>query len=211
MKNIVIKCFVLFFVTLSAVNAQDNKPASDKTKEGVAMRKDSIRPDSVQAMITAAESQGWLHDREIMIVPELLNMYNQASDYFYKLINENDPRYRETFVFHTCKYLFAKGVEGVILWGASPDGKISVFFHPRHLVGEFESEVPTHLHKVVLDSLKVGETLFQAHQGWIIKQQESGKNLDLDREIKETLEWIPRLGMSYALENQYETLHRTLR
>lgn len=171
--------------------------------------KDSNIPppsDSVDAMLAEAQKQGWLVGKELKFIPELESMYKGAADYFLNLVNESESDMRETFVFNSSRYLFAKAVEGVILWGMSPDGNISIFFHPRHLVGNFETEVPKHLHKTVSDSMLVGESLFRAHQNWVISVQKSRQNIVLHDEIQKTLRWIPKLGISYGLAKNYQNL-----
>lgn len=165
-----------------------------------------MEKDSITAMINEARQQGWLVQDQLAFIPEIMNIYSQASEYFLDLIAEEDPQYRQTLVYHTCRYLFAKAVEGVILWGPSPGGEISVYFHPKHLVGELKTEVPSHLHQTVIESQEVGESLFRAHKDWIIECQEKGVSLDLSDEIRKTIEWIPRFGISYALQKNYHAM-----
>jgi len=162
--------------------------------------------DSLGAMIIEANRQGWLPDRNLSFIPEILPIYQKAAEYFTKFIYESEPEYLETFVYHTCRYLFAKGVEGVILWGMSPAGKVSVYFHPKHLLGDIETEVPHHLHKTVVDSMLVGESLFEAHQGFVLQAQKNKDDINLHAEVSLTLQWISRFGITYALYNRYQAL-----
>jgi hypothetical protein len=161
--------------------------------------------DSVDAMLSEARAQGWLQD-SMGRIPELVTLYKNAADDFMGLVRESEPDGRQTLMFHICRYLFGKAVEGVILWGAAPHGNISVYFHPKHLVGEVETEVPVHLHKVVIDSMSIGETLFRAHQAFVIQSQKEGIGIDLEDEMAKTLQWIPRLGVSYALHRKFNLL-----
>lgn len=162
--------------------------------------------DSIDAMIYEAKQQGWFRGKTLSIIPELLKIYKGAADHFMKMIEAEDTQYRETLMYHTCRYLFAKAVEGVILWGNSPDGKISVYFSPKHIFNDFETEVPQHLHQTVIDSMPVGESLFKAHQKFVIQAQTSGLDINLREEMQNTIYWITRLGMSYALFNRFGLL-----
>ena len=120
--------------------------------------------------------------------------------------NADFSQYRETMVFHICRYLFAKGVEGVILWGGSKDGKIYVYFHHKHFTDKFETEVPAKYHSLVEDSMKTGVSLFKAHQEWVIQKQNAKAEIDLSKEIEEVIKWIPRFGIAFALHNKYQAL-----
>lgn len=166
----------------------------------------ALHADAMDTLLTEAETQGWLPGRELSLIPEILPIFNNAASYFLNYIEEQEPMRRETLMFHTCRYLFAKGVEGVILWGAAPKGKISVYFHPKHLLGEIETEVPKHLHQFVLNSLPEGESLFRVHQKRVLDLQKSGKPVDLHEEMKTTLTYITRLGISYGLFHKYQEL-----
>ena len=160
--------------------------------------------DSVGAMISEATRQGWLPI--LGSIPELVSVYENVPDYFMNIIDGSEPRMRETIMYHICRYLFAKGVEGVILWGLAPDGQISVYFDIKHLIDGIVTEVPHHLHETVVDSMCVGESLFRAHQEFIIQAQKVGLEIDLRQETIDTLKWIPRLGISYALFHKYQAL-----
>lgn len=162
--------------------------------------------DSIGAMISEATRQGWLQDSDLGFIPELVSIYKNAADHFTNIIDKSEPKMRETLMYHTCRYLFAKGVEGVILWGISPHGKVSVYFHSKHLVESVETEVPKHLHAIVINSMPIGESLFRAHQYFIIQSQKKGHYIDLQNEMCETVQWIPRLGISYALYNKFHEL-----
>ena len=162
--------------------------------------------DAKETLFAEAERQGWLPGRELSFIPEIQHIYERAANYFLDFIEDQDPKMRETLAFHVCRYLFAKGVEGVILWGASSDGNISVGFHPKHLAGEIETDVPKHLHETVTRALPIGESLFRVHQKRILDHQNAETALDLHEELKTTLQWIPRLGISYGLFNKYQAL-----
>lgn len=162
--------------------------------------------DSVGAMLSEAQRQGWLVGKELRFIPELESIYKSASEYFASLVEESEPKLRETMTFHSSRYLFAKAVEGVILWGMSSDGNVSVFFHPRHLEGEVETEVPRHLHNVVIDTMSLGESLFKVHQNWVIAAQKGGRDFCLRDETQKTLRWIPKFGINYGLFKNYHTL-----
>jgi hypothetical protein len=162
--------------------------------------------DSVDAMTKEAIRQGWLEDIGLKMVPELVNIYSDAADYFMDVIDDTEPRLRETIVYHVCKYLFAKGVEGVIKWGSSPEGKLSVCFHAGNLSGNMDIELPKHLHKVVLDSQLVGESLFKAHSKFMLDCRSSGIRVDIREEISKSVEFISKLGVHYALFNNMQIL-----
>jgi len=164
------------------------------------------KKDSLDAMILEATSQGWLSDRNFEMIPEIVNIYNEAADYFIDIIEESDPRMHESLVYHTCRYLFAKGVEGVILWGLASDGKVSVYFNPKHLNGDIDTGLPPNLHKVVINSIPIGESLFRAHQEFVIHHQKSGLKIDIHAEIVKTLQWAARFGIRYALFHKYQIL-----
>jgi TPR repeat protein len=161
--------------------------------------------NSLDAIIAEAKRQGWLRD-DFGYIPELLNIYTPASKYFMDLLLKTEPEMQETMKYEICRYLFAKGVEGVILWGLSNDGKISVNFHPKHLTEEIETEVPKHLHELVVQSRSVGETLFWAYNRFMLKQQEAGADLNCHEEALNVLRWIPKLGISYALFKEFHQL-----
>jgi hypothetical protein len=162
--------------------------------------------DSIDAMILEATRQGWLTNRNLAHIPELVSIYENASDYFMNVVDKSDQKMRETLVYHICKYLFAKAAEGVILWGTSPGGNISVYFHSKHLVGDCETEVPRHLHKAVIDTMSIGESLFRAHQEFVVQSQKQGLEFDLHEEIAKTIQWIPRFGINYALYHKFDAL-----
>ena len=104
-----------------------------------------MEKDSIGAMIDEVRQQGWLPQDELSIIHEIMHIYSQASEYFLDFIDEQDQQYRESLVYHTCRYLFAKAVEGVILWGASRDGNISVYFHPKHLAASWSWAPATYM------------------------------------------------------------------
>jgi len=168
--------------------------------------KDNIINDSIDAMIAEATRQGWLPDRDLGMIPELVDIYKNAANHFSNMIFETEPEYRETLMYHTCKYLFAKAVEGVILWGMTSDGQISVYFHPKHLTEGIETEVPFHLHQIVIDSMSIGDSLFRAHQEFVIQSLEKGVEISVDEEIAKTIQWISSFGIGFALFNNYQAL-----
>lgn len=162
-------------------------------------------PASVEAMLAEARKQGWLFN-ELLFIPELAGLYADASEHFIKFISGLSPCEKNNYALQVSRYLFAKAVEGVILWGHSPDGKISVLFHVKHITEKFETEVPFHLHKVVEDSMAIGESLFNAHLEWVRDQLDKKESIDLDLEIKDVFLWTPRLGICYGLSKQYDSL-----
>ena len=161
--------------------------------------------DSIKAMMRVGEARGMLEGGSLAFIPEITPMYKKASKFFLDLLAEQEPEMMETFACLICRYLFAKGVEGVMLWGASPNGHISILFHPKHLVGPLETDVPPDLHQLVVDALPLGEELFRAHQAFVLEHQFEDA-FDLDDEIEKTFEWMPRFGISYGLAQKYQVL-----
>mgnify|MGYP000129332187 CR=1 FL=1 len=48
--------------------------------------------DSVDAMILEATRQGWLPDRDLGFIPELVSIYKNAAEYFIEIIADSEPR-----------------------------------------------------------------------------------------------------------------------
>ncbi len=170
-----------------------------------------ILKDSLDAMILEAKSQGWLSDNNIAIIPEIANVYDSASKYFLETILNGEPEATQTMTFYVCRYLFVKGVEGVVLWGMSSNGLISVYFDHNHLFDDIQTDLPEHLHNEVTSTLTIGESLFFAHQKYVLYKQR--KNLansfddtDISREVELAVNWIPRFGITYAINRGYDAM-----
>jgi len=186
---------------------QRDAPSETQRKRKSKIEKAAAGVNSIQAVFAEAEKQGWLVGQNVNFIPEIMGIYGKASDYFLQMIEEADPKFRETLAFHVSRYLFAKGVEGVIQWGASPKGNISVFFHPKHLHGVMEFEIPPEYRHLVDESVKIGENLFRAHQINIMERQTKHNKLDIRLEMYDVINWMPRLGISYALNKGYHELN----
>lgn len=153
----------------------------------------------LKAMIVEANRQGWLHSAQPDIISEIAPIFDQAATYYLHLIDGAEPAKHEPLALHFCRYLFAKGVEGTILWGLSPGGAGSFRFDPRQVILSCDAAVPTHLHDTVADTMDIGESLYRSHEQHVQLARTAGRTLDLHAEIEEALTWIPRLGMHYAL------------
>lgn len=164
---------------------------------------------SLKAMTAEAARQGWMEGTQLNMVPELADMYSQSTSHFMQLFPGEDLDMLQPLVYHCTRYLFAKGVEGAILWGLSPDGKISIYIDPKHLTDTFQTEVPSHLHQTVVDSMAVGDSLYEAHRRFVQRAREAGRDVDLRAEIAETLTWAPRFGMHYGLARGLHDLQQS--
>jgi TPR repeat protein len=166
-------------------------------------------PGAFPAMLQEAEIRGCLEGGSLAAIPELHGMYQSAAINLFKLITDIEPEARQSAAFQFSRYLFAKGVEGVILWGATSDGNISVYFDPRHVTRKFETEVPKQFHQIVEDSMEVADFLFGAHQRWILAEQKANRDPDISREIGGLLRWMPLFGISWAMNNHLQYLTRS--
>lgn len=94
--------------------------------------------DFVELLIQGAQDQGWLaKNRELKFIPELLSMQSDATGYLLEFMFQQlveDEKMATTFTFMMTRYLFAKSIEATIAWGHSKDGKISIYYHTKHLI-----------------------------------------------------------------------------
>ena len=164
----------------------------------------SSAKDSIDAMLSCAKEQLWLQDNELIVIPELVSVCKSGSERILEMINNAEPEAKNEMALCATKYLFAKGVEAVILWGISSDGIISIDFHPEHITEKFETGVPAHLHSIVENTMGVGKSLFSAHQQWVSGQLKVGNEVDIDREIENIIEWSPSFGVHFAMHNNFD-------
>lgn len=161
---------------------------------------------SYDFIFAEAQRQGWL-GKSLSVIPEVLDIYRKGSIYFYEFIRKADSQYHEALVYQAVRYLFAKGVEGVIIWGKTPDGKISIGFDTHYLVEQnYNYEINEEYHYLIDEALSIGESLFKVHQSFILEQQRLNKKFHLFRQMQDTLECIPMFAVHYGLYKQYDSL-----
>lgn len=160
---------------------------------------------SVEAMLGVARRNALFDEEgEFPMIPELLPVFSKASKFFLTTIQSAPPMYLETFMHHSCRYLWGKSVEAAFLWAKSPDGNISINFEPGEMAREIlTTELPQHLEKIVLSSLDGFLPYFKAHQQAMMANQHSMRPVQIQKEITDTLEYLPRIGLAYAISKGY--------
>jgi len=171
--------------------------------------------DSVYVMSEAAETSGLISSGEIATIPELLPVLSQGSEMFFKLAVQSmaraaaqqDPQGGLPMMQRACMYLFAKGVEAVLLWAKSPDGRISMGFEPSELTTlDISTDLPPDQHRLAVDAMGGGRLLFDAHVQFMAGSWDDARQVDVkhvEDEMRKTLLWIPRFAMAYAVARNY--------
>lgn len=160
---------------------------------------------SVAAMLDMArEKELFDEDGEFPMIPELLPVFAKATKFFLNTIQSAPPMYLETFMHHSCRYLWGKSVEAAFLWAKSPDGFISINFEPGEMANEtISTDLPQYLEKIVLSSMDDFLPYFKAHQHAMMANQHNMRPADMQKEIADTLDYFPRIGIAYAISKGY--------
>ena len=174
--------------------------------------------DSSEVIVNAALAQGWIKDKELNFIPELLPVFAEATEFFFDLVVQSmndaaqrkDPQSGIAVMQRVCMYLFAKGIEAVMLWRDSPDGKISIGVEPKHLVNlDIKTDLDPGRHKIAIEKMECGGMLFEAHNKFMIQTLRDRQSPGLfgeeyvRSEMRKTIEWIPRIAMCHAILQGY--------
>ena len=160
---------------------------------------------SLCAMLDEAKRNGLYQEEDnFPIIPEALPLFSKASDHFLNIIQSHDPHLLETLMHHACRYLWGKAIESAFLWAKSPDGNISINFEPGEMANQtIATDLPTELEEIVKSSMDDFLPYFEAHQNAMIQHQSKMTPHHMEREIAVTLEYLPRIGMAYAISKGY--------
>jgi hypothetical protein len=171
------------------------------------------RDSSASAILSAARARG-LVEGELNMIPELESIFRQGERHLYNaVVNAMDfakgrrvPEFGMTVMQNACKYLFIKGVEAVILWGQTGDGKISLGIDPREIVDleVVTTDLSPEHHEMALASMQFAAPLFYAHHHFVLARLDVIPELEhedfIRREMAEALEWVSRVAISFALK-----------
>lgn len=161
--------------------------------------------NSVLVMMLEATNQGWF--KNLSYSPSIAYVCYKSAKDMMEIIDSVESKYQATTVYHASKYLFAKGVEAAIQCGPDLDySKVQLEIDTR--LGNFmhlNTSLPPHLHTLAEDSRSVGESLYFAHQKFILENQTKGINIR--EEVDFTLRYMALLGFTYGIEKEYYTLN----
>jgi predicted transcriptional regulator len=105
------------------------------------------------------------------------------------------------------RYLWGKAIEAAFLWAKSPDGKISINFEAGEVAKQtIETNLPEKLEKFVKAKMDEFLPYFKAHQAAMIQHQCYMTPDHIAREIALTLEYLPRIGMEYAISKGFHEM-----
>ncbi|HEY9072019.1 MAG TPA: hypothetical protein VIV61_17295 [Candidatus Ozemobacteraceae bacterium] len=105
------------------------------------------------------------------------------------------------------KYLFAKAVELVVIWGRSKDGKVALTLDPKDLKypGDIliDPGISKDIQKRIIDSAASAEQLFRAYQRYISREDRpAGEPVDRAAEVCAAFTWTARIALSWALTEE---------
>ena len=194
-------------ITVPAVDTPAKPPPSLEASEPTG---------SPKALIEAAKGLGLLSGNSLGMVPEVTHMFEEAAQMLHALAVESmtkaaadgDPESGLAVMQRSCMYLFGKGVQAVMVWSASPGGKFGMNFEPGDMARmtlDSCSEISETANRLATDSMKYGIPLFGAHRSFMEAAIEARPSVDegyVRAEMLETLRWIPRIAISYALEKR---------
>jgi hypothetical protein len=182
------------------------------------LRQNQQPKDSVDAMLVAAVAQKLVKSKnDLGVAPKVMPILARASDVFcdiaikaLELASErDDPKAGAAVMQRACMYLFAKGVEGVMLWGNARYGEISIGFEPADMLSlRLSTDLPADQHELAVASREHGKMLFDAHYRFLLERmRQSSGDLGWDfvrEETHKTLQWVPRIAVSFALMMGYD-------
>ncbi|MBK9519672.1 MAG: tetratricopeptide repeat protein [Anaeromyxobacter sp.] len=173
--------------------------------------------DSGDAIIDEAERLGLLVDRDIGFIPEAMPMFERASVAFHRLVVDamrmaaasRDPQQGLAVMQRSCMYLFGKGVQAVMVWGLTSDGKFGLDFQPGEMIQMKlgpSPELSPEANQAAAGTMKFGIPLFAAHQAFmqeVIPTMPHADEAFVQSEMLKTLQWVPKIAISYGLKKGY--------
>ena len=179
-------------------NGQDQRSEADPSRT-------ARLGNSLCAMLDEAKrNELYGKDEDFPTIPELLLPLSRGSNHFLGILQSQEPRLLETLMHHSCRYLWGKAVEAAFLWAKSPDGKISINFEPGEMANQtITTDLPQELESIVVSSMDDFLPYFKAHQNAMITNQANMSPEQRGKEIAVTLEYIPRIGLAYAIHKGY--------
>ena len=179
--------------------------------------------DSAEALISEAQRLGLINGRDLGFIKEVLPMFGEPCRMFHQIAIDGmtkaaaagDPLSGLALMQRSCMYLFGKGVQAVMVWGTTSDGKFGLDFEPSEMIQMSlgpSPELSPEQNKTAADSMQYGVPLFAAHQAFMEAVMPTLPAVDeafVRAEMLKTLQWVPRIAISYGLMKGYhETLSR---
>ena len=167
------------------------------------------KTDSRTVVLDAAIDNGLIAGDELVLIPEVVPHLNDASRALYEVLlqRRKSGRIPDDDLSRACCVLFAKGVEAVMLWGASPTGMVSFLVDRSLQILAIEPTIPTCYHSVIAESAPLAIPLLRKQQDWSNRQpQLHTRSSDHLEEIRKMLEWLPLIGMTHAYQRGYDAL-----
>jgi len=169
---------------------------------------------SMSVMVDAAHKHKILVNNDLKIIPELTQFAQRGTDYFFpiakdamgKAMRDSNPGFGIAVMQRICLYMFAKGIEAVMLWRDAPDGRISIEFKQNELATmEITTDLNPDRRKVVNDSAGLALPIFSAHNEFVSDSCRRGRGAAdwVEGQMKEAINWSMLLGIAYAVEQGY--------
>lgn len=157
------------------------------------------------AMIAAAVAVGILPEPALRTADKLRAMLDGAARSLTLVIIRcsGEKGVDHGLVHRGMRYMFAKAVELVAVWGRSHDGKVSVAIDPRELKYPedilVDPTIPEDIQKIVRDSAASADQLFRAFQRSVSLRGQNDEIIDRTAEVCAALTWTARIALSWAL------------
>ena len=172
--------------------------------------------DTISVMMNVAKIQGILGDKSLGFIPELSSTIEKSTAFFHQIALDmmssaaqaQDPQAGVAAMQRICIYMFAKGVEAVMLWADSPDGNISIGFEPSELSDlNIQTDLDPKRREIVLSCFPLGDALFQAHNEFMVQELTTPPGHDeawCHEEMEKAIRWSMQFGIGYALTQGYQ-------
>ena len=95
-----------------------------------------------------------------------------------------------------------------MLWSKSSDGIISLKIEPRAMAKQqIDTNLPSELEQIVCKSIPEASIYLDAHKEIMIQNQINMTRETFEKEVSETLEFFPKLGVAYAVSKRYHEIN----
>lgn len=165
----------------------------------------NVMEEMQNAMIAAAVAVGILPEPTLRTADKLRNMLDGAARSLTLVVIRCSGEHGvdHGLVHRGMRYMFAKAVELVVVWGRSKDGKVAISLDPRELKYPenilIDPNISDHMRKTILESAALADRLFRAFQRCVSLRSQNGEPIDRTAEVCAALTWTARIALSWAL------------